>query len=244
MKPLILAVLMVLGLAAPAFAEPTTITVRALARDAKFIGTGMGGVKVRLLNADSEEVLAEGVTSGGTGDTKRLVVEPRARGAKLSGEGDAAFTATIDLEEPTLIRLEATGPGGNKTVITSTAWVLPGQPVVGDGWVVEFPGLVVTPTLAKAGDGRMTITAKVVLMCGCPVTPGGLWDADPFKVTLVMEDVEGPPKVFAMAYAGQDSTFSVTVDKPKGWSGTYWVTAFDARTGNVGVVREVDFGRR
>jgi hypothetical protein len=63
-----------------ASAEPTTITVRAISKDAKFIGTSIGGMQVTVTDAQTGEVLAKGVTSGGTGSTARLMDAPRQRG--------------------------------------------------------------------------------------------------------------------------------------------------------------------
>jgi hypothetical protein len=231
---------------APAWAEPTTVTVRALSKDAKFIGTGMGGVKIRLIDARNGKVLAEGVTAGGTGDTDRLVVQPRVRQQKLSGEGDAAFTATLDIAEPTLVTLEARGPkdADPSIMVASTAWILPGQPVVGDGWVVEFPGLVVGGTVGVVQD-VLTLTASVKLMCGCPVTPGGLWDADHYEV-IAWIGTEDQMKPYPMTYAGQPSTFQLPLTMvPRGKGQTVRITAVDKRSGNTGVGTlyfESDFG--
>ena len=30
--------------------------------------------------------------------------------------------------------------------VSSTQWILPGRDIVGDGWVLNFPGLVIEPT--------------------------------------------------------------------------------------------------
>ena len=51
-----------LGSAQIAIAEPTEITVRVMAKDSKFIGTETGGAQVTLRDADSGEVLAQGLT--------------------------------------------------------------------------------------------------------------------------------------------------------------------------------------
>lgn len=46
--------------AAPASAQPTHIVVRAIAKDAKFIGDSMGGVRITLSDAHSGRRLAQG----------------------------------------------------------------------------------------------------------------------------------------------------------------------------------------
>ena len=65
-------------------AEPTEIVVRVLSRDAKFIGSSMGGAQVTLRDVKSGDVLAEGQTSGGTGDTGLLMKANQTRRAALS----------------------------------------------------------------------------------------------------------------------------------------------------------------
>ncbi len=46
-----LSCLLLAASAAPGWAEPTAVTVRVIARDAKFIGTSMGGARVTLREA-------------------------------------------------------------------------------------------------------------------------------------------------------------------------------------------------
>ena len=59
------------GLLAPtvASAEQTEIIVRVLAKDSKFVGTSMGGISIILRDAHTGEILATGLTQGGTGNT-------------------------------------------------------------------------------------------------------------------------------------------------------------------------------
>jgi hypothetical protein len=240
------AVLAVLGLAGAAVAEPTAVTVRAVSKDAKFIGDSMGGVAITLTEARTGRRLAEGLTAGATGDTGKLVSQPRVRGQPLSTPGAAAFVATLDIDRPTLVRAEAKGPVGKPdaaVTVTSMMWILPGRPVAGDGWMIEMPGLVVEPTVAFAAGDAMTVTAKVTLMCGCPIEPGGLWDAARYEVRASLMQADKVVKGVALAYAGQPSTFTVSI--PDVASGAYRlvVTAHDPATGNTGVVeRDIRVG--
>ena len=90
-----------------ALAEPTEIVVRVLGNDSKFIGTSMGGMRVTLRDAQTGEILATGLTQGATGDTRRIMHEDGGRRAQLSDDSAAKFVATIDLDEPRLIEVEA-----------------------------------------------------------------------------------------------------------------------------------------
>ena len=62
-----------LAISAPAYAEPTPVTVRVISQDAKFVGDGMGGARVTLRDARTGRVMANGVTKGGTGDTDQIM---------------------------------------------------------------------------------------------------------------------------------------------------------------------------
>ncbi|HOY77229.1 MAG TPA: hypothetical protein PLN33_05445 [Hyphomonadaceae bacterium] len=229
-----------------AYAEPTEIVVRAISRDAKFIGDSMGGVRIVLRDAQSGHVLAEGITSGGTGDTKRLM-ETGKRREPLATPEAADFRATIDIDQPRLVQLEAYGPLGqlqSAITVTSQQWILPGKHVRdGNGWMVEMPGFVVDildPAAAstlKLPNVEVRLRANVVMMCGCPTSPGGLWDASRFQITATIHRdgkafVERP-----LTYSGTTSQYelSLNLDAP----GLYGVIvqAYDANTGNAGVDR-------
>lgn len=228
----------------PAWAEPTEITVRVISRDAKFVGTSMGGVLVTLRDADTGELLAEGTTEGGTGDTGRIMGE-RKRGMSLATPDAAKFSTTIDLDEPRRIEVSAFGPlaqrqGANR--VSATQWVVPGNHLTGgDGWLLEMPGFIVDvlepPTHVKLTGLPKTVALKanVTMMCGCPVTPDGLWNANRYEVGAMIKRNGKAVGEASLAYAGAASQFagSVTVDQP----GTYQaiVYAYDADTGNTGV---------
>ncbi len=219
-------------------AEPTHITVRAQALDAKFIGDHMGGVKVTLTDARTGRRLAQGLTRGGTGDTPRLMKTPRVRGVLLSDADTAGFNTVIEIDQPTLVRADAEGPMGKPASVihvSSTLWIIPGRDVTGDGWVLTFPGLVVEPKVTPAGPGALQVDAKVSLMCGCPIEPGGLWDANTYSVQASLLRAGRIAAQQTLAYAGQPSQFaSAFADVPPGRY-TLRIVASDAKSPNAGV---------
>ncbi|KAB2943498.1 MAG: hypothetical protein K8F92_13975 [Hyphomicrobium sp.] len=83
-------------LATAALAVPADIVVRVLSKDAKFIGTSMGGMRVTLRDGHTGKVLATGLTRGGTGDTERRMHESAGRRAQLSDPSAARFSVTVD----------------------------------------------------------------------------------------------------------------------------------------------------
>ena len=226
-------------LASSALAEPTHVMVRAQAQDAKFIGDHMGGVQITITDARTGSVLAKGLTMGGTGDTPRIMKTPRTRGMSLADSSAAGFDAVLDLNQPTLVRVEAVGPVGKPGAtikVSSTRWILPGRDIVGDGWVLDFPGLVIEPTATVAPGGALQISAKVSLMCGCPIEPGGIWNADTYKVEAHLMKGNQEVATTVLTYAGQPSKFSGAL--PASQAGRYRLRliAADATTSNVGVV--------
>lgn len=162
-------------LAGAARAMETRVMVRAKTTDAKFIGTGMGGARVTIRRADTGEVLATGLTQGGTGDTRRIVSEPPTRGVPITDGATAGFEARLDLEEPTFVAIEVSGPLGQRhSVATSTiqAWLIPGKHVLGDGFMVEIHGFAVAVAAPRAGEtvalaggrARVPLAASVAMM--------------------------------------------------------------------------------
>lgn len=243
----VLAALLIALTPAAVVAEPTDVTIRVLSRDAKFVGTSMGGARVVLRDVHTGEVLASGVTQGGTGNTSMIMHRDGGRRTRMADDTAAAFSATLDLDEPRLVEVAAVGPTAQPQAeqrVTATQWVVPGRsPGGSEGWIIELPGFavdVLTPPahVRMSGDrGQVEVRANVTMMCGCPVEPGGLWDADGYDVEMIVvrngERVAGMP----MSFAGQASQFSGEV--PVEESGVYEITvyAYDPRTGNTGLDR-------
>lgn len=245
MSRFVLAVLAVLLVASAAWAEPTEIVVHVRGQGSKFIGTSMAGARVILENADTGAILAQGVTKGSTGDTDRTMTDKRDASAVIVTPETARFAATLDLDEPTRIRVRTAGPlaqpqTGNEA--TATRWVVPGKHVRnGNAWLVELPGLtvdVLEPRAAsRAPAGSVSISANVVMNCGCPITPGGLWNADVFEVVARIAKDGAYWKTVQLAYGGEPSLF--TGEFRPGEPGVYGITvyAYDPRDGNTGIDR-------
>lgn len=225
----------------PVLAQPvdTPVVVRVQAHDAKFIGTGVGGMNVVIEDADTGALLASGSISGGTGDTARLVQNPVARGATLADGDSAGFAATLKIERPTRIRVSVTGPLGAADAVQDlsvTTWVVPGRPIAGDGIVLRLPGLIVKPRPQPAQDASLPLVADVTLMCGCPLTRGGLWDADDYEVKARIERTgeAGDVQEAALAFTGETNRFAgkATLPGPGRYEVTVW--AHNPKTGNTG----------
>lgn len=231
---------------AAVFATPTTVTVRVLGKGSKFVGTSMGGALVTLKDASTGEVLAKGKTEGTTGNTQLIMKTPRIPGAQpISDDTSAKFTAVIDIDAPTYVEISAYGPlaheqSANKVSVTQ--WILPGKDIThGDAVLLELPGFVVE-ILSPSGDialggipQSVEIRASVRMMCGCPIQPGGLWDADEIEVEASVKKGGGEAQTIGMKYAGETSKFVANYKVTE--AGTYEVTvsAFDPSDGNTGL---------
>ena len=241
----VLPLLAIVLLADFAGAEVTNITVRVVARNAQYVGDLVDGALVTITDATSGEMLAQGITSGAAGNPKRTMGTPRKRGESMAAEGDAKFTATLDIDEPRFLQVTAYGPVGNRfsaNKASATQWIVPGKHLTGgDGWVLELPGLLVSPNLAastiplsKAVSG-IVIDAEVMLMCGCPIKPGFFWDPEDYEVVAIVRRGDVEVGRFPLSYAGTVSEFEthITADLP----GVYDISvyAYDSASGNTGV---------
>lgn len=224
------------------FAQETHIMIRAKAKNAKFIGSSIGGAKIIVRDAVTGEILDQGMTSGSTGNTAKIMKEPHERGKALSEENTAGFEAKLDIKEPVFVTVEAIAPFNKKQarVLSSTQlWVIPGKDITGDGVILQIPGFVVdilAPQTHEAlsAESKVEVRANVVMMCGCPVTDGGLWDAQQYEVkALISRDGEKLKEV-PLKIREKSSTFSAETDLEKGLYEVV-VYAYDPVSGNTGV---------
>jgi hypothetical protein len=162
---------------------PTTLTIRVIANDGKFLGDDIGGAQITVRDADTQEILAQGFTSGGSGpngtngDAGVMCVALR-RGQPIPNTGASFYNAVLELDRPRRVQVTAFGPLGcreSANTVTATTWVYPGRNMMqGNGFLLELPGLIVqivnppTHTVAIAPTGTV-ITANVAMMCGCPI---------------------------------------------------------------------------
>lgn len=218
----------------------TRITVRAISRDAKVIGDGVGGARITIREVETGKVLASGIQSGGTGDTTKIMREPRNRVAQLyDTEGAASFRATLALAHPTRVEIIAEGPLKYPQAmqrVSKTMLLIPGRHIEGEGVLLEIHGFIVeitSPAPGRSGQ-RLDVRARVTMTCGCPTEPGGLWNADRIEVTLrALRDGKIAAET-VMSYAGETSTFKGSL--PPLPSGKYAVEvlASDAQAVNFG----------
>lgn len=128
-------------------ALPTKVRVRAVSRDAKIIGTGVGGALITIQDSETGEILARGMQLGGTGDTDRIMVAPRTRNATVyDTEKGAYFEAVLMLDHPTQVEVIAEGPMGFPQAVqraSKSLLLVPGKDIGGEGILLEIHGFIV-----------------------------------------------------------------------------------------------------
>jgi hypothetical protein len=236
--------------ASPASLEAQTTTTRVMVRvtshDAKIIGTGVGGARVTIRDVRSGAVLAEGVQEGGTGDTSLIMGARERGGAVYDTEGAAGFLAELELSEPTWVEITAEGPLGTPDAlrrVTSTTLLVPGRDVLGDGIVLVLHGFTVELREPEAGSVLQSgepidVLARVTMLCGCPTSPGGIWDSDGYEIVARVIREGAVESETALAYAGETSMHSATLQPLEPGEVTIEVLSMDATRGNFGIVRE------
>ena len=228
------------------FAVETELIIRAKAKDAKFIGSSIGGSYVIVKDARNNRILAEGYTKGSTGNTQLIMKTPRTRDMAIADGKTAKFHATIDINEPTFVTVEVQSPANHKqaqVTAQTQLWLIPGKHILGDGIVVEIPGFIIdilAPrthqfiTLSALEDSSVTITANVVMMCGCTISENGIWDANKMEVKALIKHNGKTIQELNMNYK-EANLFeaSLSVSNPS----TYEVVvyAYDPDQGNTGV---------
>jgi hypothetical protein len=249
MKKAILICVALTGILAYGAAEavPTKLVVRAKARDAKFIGTSMGGAAVTVRDAETGKGLAEGLTAGATGDTQKIMIDPIERGKRITDRDTANFETFIDIDEPRLLTIEVEAPMGHKpnTIKNSTQiWLIPGKDIAGEGLVIEIPGFAVTadaPLEVKLADGKAVIpvNAAIVMVCGCKLSPEGMWDSSKYEIEALVKFNGKIINNVPLGFAGSPSAFAGEASVSE--AGTYEIIvyAYDPVTGNTGIDRSV-----
>ncbi len=212
-------VLACLGAASPLAAQaPTRVRVRVVSHDAKVIGSGVGGARVTVRDPATGTVLFEGLQEGGTGDTRAIVVDPVTRGDTVyDTPGTAHVTVELPLEVPTVLEFIGEGPLGYGQAVqraSKTMLIVPGQDVLGDGVLLALHGFIVElvePAILSVGSDSVEVRVRVRMLCGCPLEPGGLWDADRLEVRAQLS-VDGEVLDEApLRYAGVPNMFQGTV---------------------------------
>ncbi|MCW3466993.1 hypothetical protein [Chitinophaga nivalis] len=244
MKQLFILLLLVSGLGS--YAKETKVIIRAKARDGKFVGSSLGGAYIIIRNNLNNQILAEGKTAGTTGNTQLIMQTPLSRGGSICDDQTAKFEANIDIAEPTAVSITVYAPLNNRqaqTKVSTELWLIPGKHILGDGIILEIPGFIIdilTPRthqyipLHTIAGKPFAVQANMVMMCGCVIQKGGIWNADKIEVKgILKKDGQYIREVELSLIATNlfEGNFPITT------RGDYELTvyAYDPATGNTGI---------
>lgn len=243
--------LLVGGAVAQPQPESTRVVVRAVSNDAKLLQDPVGGAFIRIVNAETGAVMAEGVQRGSSGSTEAIMRRPHERGGTIyDTEGAAQFETTLALERPTRVTVTARGPLDYPQAqqrASKTLTLMPGADLLGDGLTLTLHGFIVevlSPGPRTAASGTtLDVRARVRMMCGCPTKPGGLWDSDRYTIRAQLIGEDGGVVASApLSYAGTTSEYEGTVPVPEAGATQLRVTAVDAERVNAGTAMVALFG--
>lgn len=205
------ATFLLLMLPVMAAGAPLRVEVGVLSNGAKFIGDKTGGAEVRILDADSGEVLAEGITRGSTGSTARIMRGEGGRYGNITSEGDALFVAELELDEPRRVKISAQGPRDYPASMSGSSrlsWLVPGHDLAGENRVIiVLSGYIIEPEVVDVdANGNGSASVDLQMLCGCPIVPGGTWDAERISKTAVLLGNDDEERV-DLVYSGKDTIY-------------------------------------
>jgi hypothetical protein len=234
-----------LACATPAFGQSveTKLLVRAVSHDAKIIGSNVGGAEITIRDAQTGDVLARGTQLGSTGSTELIMTKPRERGETVFDTEDAGgYLATVELAAPKLLEVTAEGPLGTPQAMqrsSKTIWLVPGRDVLGEGLVLVLNGFTIRlesplPDGTSPAGEPIGVRVHVEMLCGCPLTPGGMWDSDRIEILArVLSEGEVISET-PLTYLGERSKFGGAVVAPEAGVYELEVLAIDTQRANFG----------
>lgn len=230
-------------------AQSTKLIIRAKAKDAKFIGTGIGGAYVIVKNEMTGEILAKGLTTGASGNTDLILKTPHKRNDRLTDDKTAKFEASVNIQEPTFVTVEVIAPVNRKSsaIKASTQlWLIPGKDIDEEGIVLDMPGFILDILepqthriliLEKMAEKKVKIKINLTMLCGCAITKGGVWDSEQIEVKAIVKKDGVKYKDVMLGITSVDNIFEAILDINAIGMYEVQVYGYDKVTKNTGVDR-------
>lgn len=186
-----------------------SVRVQVMAVGGKFVGDDIGGASITIRDADTKEILAQGVTTGDSGaNGKGGVMDACIKRGQCVPFTDttSSFSADVPLHSARRIEVSAFGPlgaRGSANTSSMTTWIYPDRPITtGNGILLELSGLICqiinppTHTTNFTFPCTVQIVTNIAMMCGCPISekkpgtivPGDIqpWLPNDFEVTATI----------------------------------------------------------
>jgi hypothetical protein len=218
--------------------QTTRVLLRVQAKNGKFLGPAVPPPWVSV-HQGSQTLFGPVAVSGGSGTVNTAVNGPLPAGASRGAiavqatqggpppgaywlqptTGAAGVVASFELTEAAFLEFRATALAeSNHPVTTSTSmWVVPGMQLLEDpGFVLTIPGLIVS--VSASLGAFLSVTAKVTMMCGCPITkptwpepsggPEPFWPETELEVFAVLTTPTQPPYTRKMDFTTTDTFYT------------------------------------
>ena len=228
--------------------QATTIVVRVVGHGAMVLGREVGGARITITDVATKHILATGIQQGEAGDQNQIMRTPRLmEEPHYSSRPAAAFVATFDLLQPTLVEVTAEGPLGYPTSsqhASTTVWLVPGQNTTDDGIVMHLSGYIIQIEHPKPGEPLIArddvmLRASVRTLSGALVRPHGDWDSRKIHIYGELLAGERVLERLQLFYnhdrASFEAPFFVPLPSDAPYGITLLVVAADPSNGNVGV---------
>lgn len=239
----------------------STLLIRPAARGGKYLGPDAANgnhqsALVLIMNPKTGEVVAHGIADasnpGSAGPAN--LMDPVSRGAPFATDGNTIqVRLSVEISEPTDFRVLVFGPlkhPGQARLAQADITVLPGVNIGittqnPEGLVIEVPGLCISDVTANWQGPLVTCTARVTMMCGCPISnkPGWPWPDSNFSVQMVTRMQSGATHYYRLEFdkaSDQISTFTgqwLNQAAQGDPVAHVWVYAAEPRLGNQGKFR-------
>lgn len=233
----------------------TQLQVWVQARGGKFLGDDIGGAWVTVRDSQTGELLADGATSGDSGQlvpdyvpgaSQRPIITPGSAPTiswLVPQSTTASFRVELRLRHPTMLEIAVFGAlGGLQTAhrAVATQWALPGDQLTVS---IEISGLIlqvmepVTHLELPSVGLPVSLQAKVAMMCGCPIQEGMPWVPADFDVSAQIRAAGSSaltrvPLAFSSGNVPGIFEGLYTVSQPGFYSAT--IQAVQRSTGNTG----------
>jgi len=157
---------------------------------------------------------------------------------------------SVDIDSPTVYRLLVYGPLSHidqARTAEAEITVLPGIDIGTtsanpEGLVLEIPGLCISGVQAELDGAEITCSAKVTMMCGCPIRAADnwYWPQKDFTVQLVTLTKKGEQYIYPLIFNTDPNVISsfigqwINQARPDDPIVKAWLQAFQPSLGNQG----------
>lgn len=192
------------------------------------------------------QILSQGTTTGSSGNTEVIMKTPLTRGKSQVDEKTALYEAVINIEDPTLIDIEVLAPVNRRNAAVKGAtqlWLLPGKPIAGDGVIIELSGYILdilAPnthqfiSLDSLKEQSLEFKVSLVMLCGCPISKGGVWNADDIEIKAILKKEGKAVGEFPLSKLPANNLYDGKLKITSKGNYELLVYAYDPKTNNTG----------